>query len=417
MRLKVPEAQTPHDEHERLAAVVASGLLEGRINPRLQVLTELAAELLERPAAGLSVIAGERAMFRARHGMTFKNVPRGISFCAHAILTPDRPLIVDDARLDPRFAENVLVIGPIGLRSYAGVPIRSFDRQPIGALCVLDQEPGAFTARQTDLLCNLARKSEGLSAPAGAPAAPPATLLHELRQAVVDRALGLVWQPLADARSLCIEDHEALVRWSRHTGETVRPDQFIPLAEASSLIFRLDRLVLETACRQAVEGRPAGRLSVNVSSRWFHASRPSLTSVIASVLSRTGLSPSRLTIEITERVLINDPGFAAGELARLKSLGVRLALDDFGTGYSSLSYLRRYPFDVIKLDKSFVSELGTDARAEAVARAVIRLGKELGMETCAEGVEERVQLEFLREAGCDLVQGYLVGRPEEAFSS
>ena len=165
------------------------------------------------------------------------------------------------------------------------------------------------------------------------------------------------------------------------------------------------------ACREAAEGKTPNRLSVNVSSRWFHPSRPSLTAAIASVLSRTGLSPERLTIELTERVLINDPDFAASKIAQLKSLGIRLALDDFGTGYSSLSYLKRYPFDVIKLDKGFVSELGTDARAEAVARAVIRLGKDLGMEICAEGVEEQGQLGFLREAGCDLVQGYLIGRP------
>ena len=313
--------------------------------------------------------------------------------------------------MDSRFADSPLVTGQFGLRSYAGVAVRSLGGQPIGALCVFDQESGCFTAHQVDLLWNLARKVEDvieLSRPA---ARERATLLQELRQAVLDGDLSLVWQPLVDMRSLEVEDHEALVRWSRHTGETVSPDRFIALAEASTLIFKIDRLVLEMACREAAEGKTPNRLSVNVSSRWFHPSRPSLTAAIASVLSRTGLSPERLTIELTERVLINDPDFAASKIAQLKSLGIRLALDDFGTGYSSLSYLKRYPFDVIKLDKSFVSELGTDARAEAVARAVIRLGKDLGMEICAEGVEEQGQLGFLREAGCDLVQGYLIGRP------
>jgi EAL domain-containing protein (putative c-di-GMP-specific phosphodiesterase class I) len=410
----MPAAPKPFDEDDRLTAVIASGLLERRTNPRLQVLTELAADLLGRPNAGLSIIESDRQVFRTRCGFTPRSTSRDVSFCAHAILTPDRPFIIADARIDPRFADNLLVTGEPGIRSYAGVAVRSSGGQPIGALCVLDREPGGFTAQQIDTLSNLARKVENVIERSRPALGKRGMLLHELRQAIIGRALGVAWQPLADAATLQVKDYEALVRWTRHTGEKVSPDQFIPIAEASNLIFKIDQLVLEMACEQAADGKIPNHLSVNVSSRWFHPSRPSLAAAIASALSRTGLSPERLTIEITERVLINDPDFASSKLAKLKSLGIRLALDDFGTGYSSLSYLKRYPFDVIKLDKSFVCELGTDERADAVARAVIRLGKDLGMEICAEGVEEHQQLEFLRQAGCDLVQGHLIGRPGPA---
>ena len=224
----MPAAPKPNDEDERLAAVVASGPLDCRINPRLQVLTELAAELLERPNAGFSIIEGERLLFRAKHGLTSRGLPRDGSLCAHAILTPEHPLIVGDARLDARFADSPLVTGQFGLRSYAGVAVRSLGGQPIGALCVFDQEPGCFTAHQVDLLWSLARKVEDvikLSRPA---AVERATLLQELRQAILGSTLSLVWQPLADACSLEVEDYEALVRWSRGHRRDGEPGSLYP---------------------------------------------------------------------------------------------------------------------------------------------------------------------------------------------
>jgi EAL domain-containing protein (putative c-di-GMP-specific phosphodiesterase class I) len=186
---------------------------------------------------------------------------------------------------------------------------------------------------------------------------------------------------------------------------------FIPLAEASGLIERIDSFVMRAACVEATRWPEAHSISVNVSARWFQNKRPKLSKLVEQALSRSGLLPHRLVIELTERVLIVDPKVALEEMRTLQAMGVHVALDDFGTGYSSLGYIEAFPFGVVKLDKAFVRGLGNSRRAEAVGRAVIRLGHDLGMTIVAEGVENQHQLAFLRQEGCDFVQGYLIGRP------
>ncbi len=408
----MPEAALPFDEAERLLSLTRSGLLEGRANRRIKGVTELATRALKRPMAAVSLVTADKQVLRGAIRMPTAPTPRAHSFCAHAILQPDRPLIVENAQEDRRFANYPQVTDPkFRLRFYAGMPLRLPDGHAAGVLCALDQVPGTLSDFQIAILRELAETVEDIFAEQAPAAGERLTLLQELRRAASAGDFTLQWQPIARARDLQVHGHEALVRWTRPGGVPARPDDFIPLAERSGLIGRIDRAVLWAACTEMASLPDERRLSVNVSARWFGLARPRLPGLIAQVLASTGLSPDRLTIELTERVIVDNPDRALWELRDLKAIGVRLALDDFGTGYSSLSYLEAYPFDIVKLDKTFVRGLGANERSEAVVKAVIRLGHDLGMMLCAEGVETERQLEFLRIHDCDLVQGYLLGRP------
>ena len=209
---------------------------------------------------------------------------------------------------------------------------------------------------------------------------------------------------------------EALVRWEDAERGLVHPAEFIPLAEESGLILPLGRWVLGEACRQLAawrsEGRTALRVAVNLSARQF--ADPDLIAVVAEALARAGLPADALWLEITESVLMEEVEATAETLRALKRLGVHLSVDDFGTGYSSLSYLKRFPVDLLKIDRSFVDGLGTDPDDGAIVLAVVSLAKALRLGVVAEGVEHPWQLEALRSLGCDAVQGYLLGRPGPA---
>jgi EAL domain-containing protein (putative c-di-GMP-specific phosphodiesterase class I) len=187
------------------------------------------------------------------------------------------------------------------------------------------------------------------------------------------------------------------------------PSAFIPLAEESGLIIAIGEWILREACREAASWATPPQIAVNLSPVQFrHGDLPGL---VHSVLLETGLSPGRLELEITEGVLIGDFSRAVSILRRLKSLGVKIAMDDFGTGYSSLSYLQAFPFDKIKIDQAFISNLESNPQSAAIIRAVIGLGRGLDVPVLAEGVETTNQLAFLSREACDQVQGYLLGRP------
>jgi EAL domain-containing protein (putative c-di-GMP-specific phosphodiesterase class I) len=189
----------------------------------------------------------------------------------------------------------------------------------------------------------------------------------------------------------------------------IPPSEFIPAAEESGLILPLARELLCQACIEAASWAKPLRIAVNVSPLQFrHGDLPAL---IDEVLLETGLEPERLELEITEGVMITDFDRTMLVLHRIKALGVRIALDDFGTGYSSLSYLHMFPLSTLKIDRSFVANLGVASEAAAITRAVIALGHALDIEVVAEGVETREQLDFLIDEGCNYMQGYMLGRP------
>ncbi|MEU4221920.1 EAL domain-containing protein [Actinoplanes sp. NPDC026623] len=235
----------------------------------------------------------------------------------------------------------------------------------------------------------------------------------DLRLALERDELALHYQPTVDLRTGEIIGFEALVRWHHPTRGIVSPLDFIGIAEATGLIVPMGRWVLAEACRQAVAWGAGStrrlKMSVNVSVRQFE--HGDLSATVAEVLAETGLPVDQLCLEMTESVLLTDTDENLTQLVRLKALGVTLAMDDFGTGYSSLAYLRRYPMDILKIDRSFVDRLGGELEDEALVRTIVRLGKSLGMTTVAEGIEEKVQLAALRELGCDVAQGYLLSRP------
>jgi len=202
---------------------------------------------------------------------------------------------------------------------------------------------------------------------------------------------------------------EALVRWHHPQRGIIAPGTFIPLAEESGLIAPMGEWIMREACREAASWPNPLQLAINLSPVQFrHGDLPAL---VHSVLLETGLPPSRLELEITEGVLIDDFSRAVATLRKLKALGVRIAMDDFGTGYSSLSYLQSFPFDKIKIDQSFISNLGQNNQSATIVRAVIGLARGLKLPVLAEGVETEEQVAFLKNETCDEIQGYLIGRP------
>ena len=236
------------------------------------------------------------------------------------------------------------------------------------------------------------------------------TLQADLRRALATGVgFEVHYQPLVGTSSGQVECYEALTRWQHPTRGLVMPGEFIPMAETSGLIIELDEWVLARACADANAWDPAIRLSVNVSAVQFAFGN--LGEMVERVLRETGFEPSRLELEITEGVLIQDPALALNVLNHLRALGVRIVLDDFGVGYSSLSYFRDFPFDKIKIDRSFVAEMLDSRQARSIVQAMVSLGRGLDLQVVAEGVETHRQLAALTKLGCTQVQGYLFGRP------
>ncbi|WP_349643326.1 bifunctional diguanylate cyclase/phosphodiesterase [Bradyrhizobium japonicum] len=238
-------------------------------------------------------------------------------------------------------------------------------------------------------------------------------LEREMRDALAGRQFELHYQPFVSAATGKTSGFEALLRWHHPQRGLVLPGEFIPLAEETGLIVPLGEWVLRTACAEAAKWPSHVRIAINLSPAQFRSKE--LVPVIVGALASSGVAPHRLELEVTETVIMHDSEAVFTVLAQLRELGVRIALDDFGTGYSSLSFLQRFPFDKIKIDRSFVDELSS-ARAEAnhLARAVVRFAVSLGKTTTAEGVETKEQLDILREEGCVETQGYYFSRPMPA---
>ncbi|HET8764906.1 MAG TPA: EAL domain-containing protein, partial [Rhodanobacter sp.] len=241
-------------------------------------------------------------------------------------------------------------------------------------------------------------------------------LVHDLRTAIADDTLALHLQAQTD-RDGCIVGAEGLLRWTRPCGEQVPPGVFIPLAEENGLIVVLGNWVLQRACELLAQwaGAPATRdlaLAVNVSARQF--ARPDFVDTVRAVVATHGVDPSRLKLEVTESAILDDLDEATAKLRQLRALGMRISLDDFGTGYSSLAYLSRLPLDQLKIDQSFVARLPDSPSDAMVARTIIGMGRGLGMEVIAEGVETSAQHAFLMSKGCNAFQGFLISMPVSA---
>jgi diguanylate cyclase (GGDEF)-like protein len=238
------------------------------------------------------------------------------------------------------------------------------------------------------------------------------TLQMDLAEALELGQLFLVYQPTFDLSTESIVGVEALIRWRHPTRGVLAPDDFIPIAEQSGLIVPIGRWVLDEACRQAVSWHEHGHhigISVNVSARQLDDD--ALIGDVRRALENSHLEPVTLTLEVTETTLMRDAEATAARLRLLKGLGVRISIDDFGTGYSSLAYLRQFPADALKIDRSFVDGIATSKASAALIHTLVQLGKALGIETLAEGIEDRAQLQTLQREHCDQGQGFLFSRP------
>jgi diguanylate cyclase (GGDEF)-like protein len=232
----------------------------------------------------------------------------------------------------------------------------------------------------------------------------------DLREALAKGEFQLCYQPFMSLAGGEVTGFEALLRWHHPARGPVAPAEFIPLAEETGLIIPLGEWIMRQACMEAAQFPDTTRIAVNVSVVQFR--NPHFVPFVVSALAAAGLSPHRLELEITETVLMEESEATLRTLNHLRSLGVRVALDDFGTGYSSLSYLSRFPFDKLKIDRSFVSGLGTNPDCAAIVRAIVGLGTSLGMTITAEGCETSAQLDFVRAVGCSEAQGYIIDKPQ-----
>lgn len=237
-----------------------------------------------------------------------------------------------------------------------------------------------------------------------------------LNRAIENNELELYYQPQISLSNGQITGFEALLRWRPEGGNPVPPNDFIPIAEETSLILELGAWVLNRACTQLKtwqgQGYNLAPVAINLSARQF--SEQDLVKMIEHEISAAGLQPALLELELTERVIMRNVEETRAKLQALKDIGVKLSVDDFGTGYSSMNYLKLFPLDVLKIDRSFVMDLGIDSNDESIIRAIVALSKGLGLTTIAEGVETEQQREMLSSIGCDLMQGYLFSRPVPA---
>jgi EAL domain-containing protein (putative c-di-GMP-specific phosphodiesterase class I) len=234
----------------------------------------------------------------------------------------------------------------------------------------------------------------------------------DLRAALENDEFEIYYQPVVDLEKRRISGFEALLRWHHKTRGMIPPADFIPLAEEIGLIVPIGEWVLRHACKEAATWPGDLRIAVNVSAVQFRSSK--LVGAVINALAASGLAPDRLELEITETVLLENSDATLLILRQLHAFGVRISMDDFGTGYSSLSYLQKFPFHKIKIDQSFIRTLGNRGDSDAIVRAVVGLGKSLGMVITAEGVETAAQFEALKAQGCLEVQGYYFSAPQPA---
>jgi diguanylate cyclase (GGDEF)-like protein/PAS domain S-box-containing protein len=351
-------------------------------------------KLLQTIAARVTAVLGERQMMARLGGDEF------------AILMPD----VANPAAASRLAETVLE----ALRTSGDAP-DSHISTSIG----IALSPDDATDRQSLLTyadtALYRAKTEGrntyrfFEARMGVEVRERRMLEHDLRQAIARDELRLVYQPQQEIQSGKITGFEALLRWKHPTRGEISPAVFIPIAEETGAILQIGDWVLRTACREAASWTQPLKIAVNVSAVQLYNAK--FVQELHQILLEFGLSPRRLEIEITETALVRDFNRALGMLRQIKALGICIAMDDFGTGYSSLSNLRAFPFDRIKIDGSFIKSVNSNGQAATIVRAVLGLGRGLGLPVLAEGVETDAELQFLQDELCDEVQGYLLGRP------
>lgn len=442
--MPLPEAQSPvvdpEQEALRLSALRATGIMDTPPEPCYDAITRLAAEYFLADTVLLGFADECRIWIKSHWGEAVRELPR-----AHSVFdqlcAAGGPLVVSDLHLDPRRAILRHRLRRLEVGSLASVPVRSAEGLILGALTIFSREPRRPMSRdELHMLESLAEMAasqlelrrlrrafdqfepqERSETSASGASAPPEAVWPsgpDLRHALDQREYVLYYQPEIELETRRIVGVEALIRWIHPERGIVPPMRFIPFAEQSGLILPIGDWGLGEACRQIQEWcnedpqNGTLRVCVNLSARQF--AREGLADHVEALLRQTGISSGQLGLEMTESSLIPNVGTAIEVLSSLRRLGVSLLMDDFGTGYSSLNHLHSFPFDILKIDGSFVARMTESESSLQIVRTILELARALGMDVVAEGIETREQYHLLRKLGCRFGQGYLFARPMPA---
>ncbi|MGO8757348.1 MAG: EAL domain-containing protein [Terracidiphilus sp.] len=422
------------EEDARLSELASTGILDSAPEPSFDAITRLTAEYFKADTVLLGFTDESRVWIKSYWGEPVRELPRRHSIF-EMVWAEDGPVVVPDLSKHPAFAGGPLRIRRLEVLSFASVPIRSREGRILGELVVLSCEPRRAMAleelRMLESLADLvasqlelrrmrrafrgyrlrqARTSEAVTG--------IWPRKSDLRQALEKQQFVLYYQPEVELATRRIVGLEALIRWQHPERGLISPMDFIPLAEESGLILPIGDWGLSEACSQIQkwcredprEGAP--RVCVNLSARQF--AREGLADHVEALLRQSGVSSRQLGLEMTESSLIPDSGTALEVLSSLRRLGIWLLMDDFGTGYSSLQHLHSLPFDVLKIDRSFVMRMTSGDQPLQIVRTIVELARVLGMDVVAEGIETQEQYMLLRQLGCRFGQGFLFSRPVPA---
>jgi len=421
-------------EDARLAALATTGILDSMPEPSFDAITRLSAEYFKADTVLLGFADESRVWIKSYWGEPVRELPR-VGSIFEMVLAEDGPVVVPDINRHPAFKKRRLPLRRIEPVSFASAPVRSHDGMILGLLTIYSCQPrrpmAAAELHMLESLADMAASQLELRRLRKAYHGHHArhTRPHravrgiwpqnsDLRQALDKHQFVLHYQPEIELATRRIIGLEALIRWQHPERGLVQPMDFIPLAEESGLILPIGDWGLSEACNQiqmwSREHPDVGapRVCVNLSARQF--SRVGLADHVEALLSRTNISGRQLGLEMTESSLVSDVGTAMEVLGSLRRLGVSLLLDDFGTGYSSLHHLHSFPFDILKIDRSFVSRMSDGDQPRHIVRTIVELARALGMDAVAEGIETPDQDELLRQIGCRFGQGFLYSRPVPA---
>jgi EAL domain-containing protein (putative c-di-GMP-specific phosphodiesterase class I) len=438
-------------EAARLAALASTAVLDTEPEPAFDAITRLAAEYFRADTVLLGFADESRVWTKSCWGESVRELPRQNSIF-EMVLAEDGPVVVPDIAKHPAFGERRLLLRRLDAASFASVPVRSGDGMILGVLTIFGRQRRRKMApdelRMLESLADLAanqlelrrlrnriqnrgiqdrsiedrriedRRTEDRGPqPASAPRRRTRCWPGEpdLRIALEQRQFVLHYQPEVELATRKVVGLEALIRWRHPERGLIPPADFIPAAEENGMILPIGDWVLCEACNQIQQwndGHPGLenlRVCVNLSAPQF--SREGLADHVEALLLRSGISSRQLGLEMTESSLVSDKSTALAVLGSLRRLGVSLLMDDFGTGYSSLNHLHCFPFDVLKIDRSFVHRMTEGEQPLQIVRTIIELARVMGMDVVAEGIETHAQHHLLREMGCRYGQGFLYAKP------